>query len=582
MILASPLVATQTLTTSSGSSPEGGPEDPTLMFNTLVEGDVPVAQEPGFSVEGGLNIDAEEVRHGPFNMAAEDSELAPHKEGPLPFDSKMVGELPRVASATDSEFDAIDDTPMVSRRGEFALGSPAHAAAPIFGASLPASMSTGAIAEGPDVGPTSNGLGIVAPDKSLSVREPSATRNSELPVETPIDIENVSDSGSSGARTVMTPESTSPGSKPTAEFSLFNSAERMPANDGDDLRPPQLDKPLLHTSSRGLPTAIVQPGQRNESAGSDIGSGLIDHRSTHVGSAALATPTNIEMRATPAPTRLQPASTAATLEPALEHNKIQAHVSSTQPTNWQSLDSSQKMEASPALLQQPPGPIAAPESKTIAEPIILPNDSESRAAPSRGVDRGGPTSANLEPTPPSPITTISETQVQTADLPISTTPFLETDPSSAITGPVVDPANQTGSRGVELSPARAMPPAAITQQIATALATIDNGTIELSLNPEELGRVRLSLSTNEGQVSVSIIAERPETLEAIRRNLDLLSKGLEDAGYATVTYDFGGDTNGQNGSADSAFLAESESEPPDPEQSAPRQMMLRAGLDLKL
>jgi hypothetical protein len=64
------------------------------------------------------------------------------------------------------------------------------------------------------------------------------------------------------------------------------------------------------------------------------------------------------------------------------------------------------------------------------------------------------------------------------------------------------------------------------------------GTIELSLSPEELGRVRLRLHPSEAGLSVTITADRPETLDLMRRNIDLLAREFVQIGYEGTQFDF--------------------------------------------
>lgn len=82
----------------------------------------------------------------------------------------------------------------------------------------------------------------------------------------------------------------------------------------------------------------------------------------------------------------------------------------------------------------------------------------------------------------------------------------------------------------------------VAMQIATAVggeAPGANRVIDLTLNPEELGRVRLSLSHSDSGLSVSVLAERPETLELLRRNIDVLAREFLDIGYQSAEFSFG-------------------------------------------
>jgi len=82
----------------------------------------------------------------------------------------------------------------------------------------------------------------------------------------------------------------------------------------------------------------------------------------------------------------------------------------------------------------------------------------------------------------------------------------------------------------------------VVMQIAAAIGRGASGAdrvIDLVLNPEELGKVRLSLSQSDAGLSVSVLAERPETLDLLRRNIDLLAGEFLDIGYQSAEFSFG-------------------------------------------
>ena len=86
----------------------------------------------------------------------------------------------------------------------------------------------------------------------------------------------------------------------------------------------------------------------------------------------------------------------------------------------------------------------------------------------------------------------------------------------------------------------------VIQQIAQAAVQIANRPIELRLDPEELGRVRLVLSLGDhNAITVSINAERPETLDLMRRNISELSQEFRDLGYDNPEFTFGSGKNDQ-------------------------------------
>jgi hypothetical protein len=76
-------------------------------------------------------------------------------------------------------------------------------------------------------------------------------------------------------------------------------------------------------------------------------------------------------------------------------------------------------------------------------------------------------------------------------------------------------------------------------QIVTAVRTDGDGGFELQLSPEELGKVRLALHVSEGTVALSIHAERPETLDLMRRHIDILEREFHDAGFTSMSFTFG-------------------------------------------
>ncbi|WP_169447685.1 flagellar hook-length control protein FliK [Paracoccus zeaxanthinifaciens] len=80
-------------------------------------------------------------------------------------------------------------------------------------------------------------------------------------------------------------------------------------------------------------------------------------------------------------------------------------------------------------------------------------------------------------------------------------------------------------------------PRPVARQIADAVVTTREGETEIALAPEELGRLRLVM-TGADRGHVTIFAERPETLDLIRRNADLLTQTLADAGIEQGSLDF--------------------------------------------
>lgn len=78
----------------------------------------------------------------------------------------------------------------------------------------------------------------------------------------------------------------------------------------------------------------------------------------------------------------------------------------------------------------------------------------------------------------------------------------------------------------------------VAQQLTLAASGPSDQPIEISLSPEELGRVRLTFSPSENGMAVSIITERPETLDLIRKNINSLAHEFLGIGYENVSFDF--------------------------------------------
>jgi hypothetical protein len=79
----------------------------------------------------------------------------------------------------------------------------------------------------------------------------------------------------------------------------------------------------------------------------------------------------------------------------------------------------------------------------------------------------------------------------------------------------------------------------VVAQLSEVVQRRGSNVVELTLNPVELGRVRLSLVPGDGIMSVSILADRPETLDLMRRHIDLLAQDFRDMGYASASFSFG-------------------------------------------
>lgn len=108
---------------------------------------------------------------------------------------------------------------------------------------------------------------------------------------------------------------------------------------------------------------------------------------------------------------------------------------------------------------------------------------------------------------------------------------------------------------------------------------------EVVLQPEELGRVRLSLQTSDTAVNVSILVERPETLDLMRRHIGQLADEFRAMGYQDVSFEFAQQGQTQDGSQ-SSFTSKNEPTDPLPEEypllQSPANVAVQSRIDRRI
>jgi hypothetical protein len=116
--------------------------------------------------------------------------------------------------------------------------------------------------------------------------------------------------------------------------------------------------------------------------------------------------------------------------------------------------------------------------------------------------------------------------------------------------PLLHAIDLTGVRkGLEAPPAGvASAPAELARNVGVQLAATvgggPEGTFEIQLSPEELGRVTLTLHMADDSIVLSVVAERQETLDLMRRHADVLQREFREAGFTSFNFSFG---QGQSG-----------------------------------
>ena len=130
--------------------------------------------------------------------------------------------------------------------------------------------------------------------------------------------------------------------------------------------------------------------------------------------------------------------------------------------------------------------------------------------------------------------------VQTAGTSMTTSLDAKLIPDDAL----VQPAGPDLQSSTRVSPvaapilAQGVAPTPVTVQIAQAIQSATSPEIDLRLNPEELGQVRIILTPRDSGMGVTILAERPETLDLMRRNADQLADDLGAMGYESTDFNF--------------------------------------------
>ena len=83
-------------------------------------------------------------------------------------------------------------------------------------------------------------------------------------------------------------------------------------------------------------------------------------------------------------------------------------------------------------------------------------------------------------------------------------------------------------------------PRMIAAQLAEAFAAKGEQKVEVSLNPQELGHVRMRVIAAESGITMVIHTERPETGDLMRRHIHELAEEFRRMGYEDVSFEFSG------------------------------------------
>jgi flagellar hook-length control protein FliK len=76
-------------------------------------------------------------------------------------------------------------------------------------------------------------------------------------------------------------------------------------------------------------------------------------------------------------------------------------------------------------------------------------------------------------------------------------------------------------------------------QVAEVTRDASSGAVEVRLDPEELGRLSISFSSRDAALTVTILADRPDTVDLVRRSMGEFLQDLRDLGFQNLSVDVG-------------------------------------------
>lgn len=95
-------------------------------------------------------------------------------------------------------------------------------------------------------------------------------------------------------------------------------------------------------------------------------------------------------------------------------------------------------------------------------------------------------------------------------------------------------------------------PRMIAAQMAEAFAAKGEQKVEVSLNPQELGQVKMRVVASETGITMIIQTERPETGDLMRRHIHELAEEFRRMGYEDISFEFSGGQAGAGHPGDDA------------------------------
>jgi len=192
------------------------------------------------------------------------------------------------------------------------------------------------------------------------------------------------------------------------------------------------------------------------------------------------------------------------------------------------------------VVSQPVQQTAKPQTTATQKPMDVPKAATKTLAPPTANAAPSPQSITPPPTISQPAATTSaptgQSIAQQARTQQSISLLAPSEAADLMNWEAAKP--QTQQVG-QLQPLRADLAPQIARQMAEAMPLAAQRPVEIALSPEELGRVRMSITTDDGAITVNILTERPETLDLMRRHIDQLGQSFRSMGYEQITFAFG-------------------------------------------
>jgi flagellar hook-length control protein FliK len=213
--------------------------------------------------------------------------------------------------------------------------------------------------------------------------------------------------------------------------------------------------------------------------------------------------------------------------------------------------------ATPAAAPQEPvkksvaGAVTAPPQAPLAEQKLLISKSDDREDPRKrdprnfDVSQLATTRVSSSAAKQDPYFAHPSTQAPAGLAPLPKELSSDAGALGAMDGEIIHglaPTERLSNGPVQTGGAVPMPPEVARQvanQMASAVVQNNGKTTEISLNPAELGRVRLSLTAVDGSLTLVVLADRPETQDLLRRHIDVLAQEFRALGYDTLSFSFG-------------------------------------------